>query len=117
MKRAIVLGVVAIVAAAVVAGIALFMPASSPPSAVFNPKRNPAPLTVAEEYGVGLGDAFRECATCPEMVVVPAGSFTMGSPESEPERSSREGPQRQVTFARPFAVGRFAVTFEEWDAC
>ncbi len=45
------------------------------------------------------------------------GSFTMGSPENEPDRLEREGPQHQVTFAKPFAVGRFAVTFAEWDAC
>jgi hypothetical protein len=41
-------------------------------------------------------------------VVIPAGSFTMGSPETEPGRQNSESPQRQVTFAQPFAVGRFA---------
>jgi formylglycine-generating enzyme required for sulfatase activity len=41
----------------------------------------------------------------------------MGSPESELNRGRYEGPQHPVTFARPFAVGRFAVTFAEWDAC
>ena len=41
----------------------------------------------------------------------------MGSPESEPERFGSEGPQHEVTFARPFAVGKFAVTFAQWDAC
>jgi formylglycine-generating enzyme required for sulfatase activity len=51
------------------------------------------------------------------MVAVPTGSFTMGSPESEKERYKDEGPQHRVTFDRPFAVGKFAVTFEEWDAC
>jgi formylglycine-generating enzyme required for sulfatase activity len=51
------------------------------------------------------------------MVVVPAGSFMMGSPQSEEGRGNDEGPQRKVTFANPFAVGRFAVTFDEWDAC
>ncbi len=51
------------------------------------------------------------------MVIAPAGSFTMGSPESEPRRSSAEGPQHKVTIPKPFAVGRFAVTFAEWDAC
>jgi formylglycine-generating enzyme required for sulfatase activity len=61
--------------------------------------------------------AFRDCAKCPEMVVIPAGSFTMGSPESEPDRSAEEGPQRVVTIARPFAVGKFEVTFAEWAAC
>jgi formylglycine-generating enzyme required for sulfatase activity len=50
------------------------------------------------------------------MVVVPAGSFTLGSPASEPERIGWEE-QVRITIAQPFAVGRFAVTFEEWDAC
>ena len=64
------------------------------------------------------GRVFRDCPdVCPEMVVVPAGSFMMGSPESEEGRDSDEGPQRKVTIARPFAVGKFEVTFAEWDAC
>jgi formylglycine-generating enzyme required for sulfatase activity len=50
------------------------------------------------------------------MVVVPAGSFTMGSPESEPERSPAENPQLKVTIAHPFAVGKFAVTRGEFEA-
>jgi formylglycine-generating enzyme required for sulfatase activity len=62
-------------------------------------------------------DIFKDCANCPELVVVPAGSFTMGSPASEPGRSTEEGPQHMVTIARPFAVSRFEVTFDEWDAC
>jgi formylglycine-generating enzyme required for sulfatase activity len=81
------------------------------------PLRRPAPLTVAEERALRPGDRFRECDVCPEMVVVPAGSFTMGSPETEESRDASEGPQRRVTVARPFAVGRFEVTFAEWDAC
>jgi formylglycine-generating enzyme required for sulfatase activity len=64
------------------------------------------------------GETFRDCAdVCPEMVVVPAGEFTMGSPESETERSKDEGPQHQVTIPKPFAVGKYEVTFAEWDAC
>jgi len=65
----------------------------------------------------GSGQSFRDCPDCPEMVVVPAGSFTMGSPENEPDRDSDEGPQHRVTIPKPFAVGKFAVTFAEWDAC
>jgi formylglycine-generating enzyme required for sulfatase activity len=61
-------------------------------------------------------DAFRDCPDCPEIVVVAAGSFTMGSPPSEPERSNNET-QVRVSIVAPFAVGRYAVTFDEWDAC
>jgi formylglycine-generating enzyme required for sulfatase activity len=51
------------------------------------------------------------------MIVVPAGSFTMGSPATERGRNGDEGPQHRVSFARPFAVGKFAVTFDQWEAC
>jgi formylglycine-generating enzyme required for sulfatase activity len=51
------------------------------------------------------------------MVVIPAGSFQMGAPDDETDRSANEGPQRLVTIARPFAVGKFEVTFAEWEAC
>jgi formylglycine-generating enzyme required for sulfatase activity len=64
------------------------------------------------------GRVFRDCPeVCPEMVVVPPGSFIMGSPASEAGRAQDERPQRRVTIARPFAVGKFEVTFDEWDAC
>ncbi len=65
----------------------------------------------------GSGESFKDCPDCPEMVVVPAGSFMMGSPASEPLREDDEGPQHKVTIAKPFAVGKYAVTFAEWDAC
>jgi formylglycine-generating enzyme required for sulfatase activity len=61
--------------------------------------------------------AFRDCAACPEMVVIPAGSFQMGAPDDEPDRNANEGPQRLVTIGRPLAVGKFEVTFAEWQAC
>ena len=63
------------------------------------------------------GDVFKECDKCPEMLVVPAGLFMMGSPANEEGHNKDEEPQHSVTIAKPFAVGRFAVTFEEWDAC
>ena len=65
----------------------------------------------------GSGESFKDCPQCPELVIVPSGSFTMGSPGSEPERADSEAPQHKVTIAKPFAAGRFAVTFAEWDAC
>ena len=64
-----------------------------------------------------VGARFRDCARCPEMVVVPAGSFLMGSPKSEKGHSENEGPVHRVRIAAPFAVGVYEVTFEEWDAC
>ena len=76
-----------------------------------------APLSAAEEQALKPKDSFKECAQCPEMVVVPAGSFTMGSPDREEGRIEEEGPQHRVTFGKSFGVGKFAVTFEEWDAC
>ncbi len=63
-----------------------------------------------------VGTAFRECTDCPEMVVLPAGSFTMGSPGHEAGRDEDEGPQRVVTVARPFALGRYEVTRGQFAA-
>src|SRR5262252_6820489 len=60
---------------------------------------------------------FRECSRCPRMVVVPAGEFMIGSPETEKDREKNEGPQHKVTIAKPFAVSKFEVAFDEWDAC
>jgi formylglycine-generating enzyme required for sulfatase activity len=69
--------------------------------------------------GAGKAEWFKDLDAGPEMVVVPAGEFMMGSPSSE-ERwagyDGREEPQHKVTIAAPLAVGRFAVTFDEWDA-
>jgi len=88
------------------------MAASGQPAA-----RAPSPLTAAEERGLKPKDSFTECHQCPEMVVVPAGTFLMGSPASEEGHDASEGPQRNVTIVRPFAVGKFEVTFAQWDAC
>ena len=59
---------------------------------------------------------FQDAPFAPEMVVLPAGSFLMGSPEGEAGRSVHQGPQRQVTVAG-FAIGRYPVTFDEYDHC
>jgi formylglycine-generating enzyme required for sulfatase activity len=76
--------------------------------------RRAAPLSAAEECSLKPKDTFLECENCPEMVVVPAGSFTMGSPEGE--GSSNEGPQHVVKIAKPFAVGKFHVTVDQFAA-
>lgn len=58
-----------------------------------------------------------DCADCPELVVIPAGIFTIGSPAEELGRRSDEGPRRRITIEHAIAVGRFEVTFAQWDAC
>ncbi len=63
------------------------------------------------------GETFRDCQKCPKMVVIPAGSFVMGSPASEVGRQDDEGPQHRVTIPRAFALGKYEVTFSEWKAC
>ena len=65
--------------------------------------------------GPKVGDQFRDCPECPEMVVVvPAGSYRMGSPSYEQGRHEDEGPVHEVTIAAPFAIGRHEVTVAEF---
>ena len=93
---------------------------AAPPAVSASPQQQLASVAPSSEVSppsARPGTSFRDCDVCPEMVVIPAGSFTMGSPESEPERSSDEGPQHVVTIARAFAAGKYEVTFDEWDAC
>jgi formylglycine-generating enzyme required for sulfatase activity len=77
----------------------------------------PGVLDDAAERALKRGENFKECDSCPEMVVLPPGEVMMGSPETEKDRDRDEGPQRKVTIARSFAVGKFEVTFAEWEAC
>jgi formylglycine-generating enzyme required for sulfatase activity len=82
-------------------------------------KKSAEALETLKAQGIepGNGKSFRDCPDCPEMVILPPGEFTMGSPESEAKRGSDEGPQHKVTIAYPFAAGKYEVTFAEWDAC
>ena len=91
-------------------------------------------LTLGSWYGTGghalcyepgghsVGEVFRDCAECPEMVVIPAGSFRMGCLNDSFELSDRtrcdddEFPVHDVDVPR-FALAKYEVTFEEWDAC
>jgi formylglycine-generating enzyme required for sulfatase activity len=76
-----------------------------------------APLAAAQESALKPRDTFQECRHCPVMMVVPAGSFMMGSPAGEPDRFSNEDPQHEVSIASQFAVGQYELRFDEWDAC
>ena len=62
------------------------------------------------------GYTFRDCEGCPEMTVLAGGLFSMGSPASETGRGRDEGPLHEVSLA-PFAMGKYEVTFSQWDAC
>lgn len=59
---------------------------------------------------------FSDCADCPRMAVIPAGSFVMGSPPTENGRDAAEGPAHRVTLSRAFAIGRFDVTRDQYAA-
>ena len=61
-----------------------------------------------------VGERIRDCDECPELVVVPSGSFEMGSPSSEEGRNDDEGPVHRVRIAQPFAVGVHEVTRGQW---
>ncbi|RAU20300.1 formylglycine-generating enzyme family protein [Paramagnetospirillum kuznetsovii] len=83
------------------------------------------PAQVVSEEKVPRG-AFRDCPDCPEMVVIPPGSFLMGSDAAEqawavnqgaiPEDVLGEAPRHRVTISRSFAVGKYPVTQKEWGA-
>jgi hypothetical protein len=76
-----------------------------------------AVLTPEQERALKPKDEFVECKNgCPTMVVLPAGTLTTTSLWSEMGLPD-EGRQREGTFAKPFAVGKFNVTFKEWDLC
>ncbi|MEL6980712.1 MAG: formylglycine-generating enzyme family protein, partial [Pseudomonadota bacterium] len=93
------------------------------PATSQGPSRDAA--LIASPAGTVFRDSFlapikmrhdEEISEGPELCVIPAGRFLMGSPAEEPERFDGEGPQHEVRIARPFALGRYAVTFDEYDA-
>lgn len=63
-----------------------------------------------------LASVFKDCSTCPEMVIIPPGTFIMGSPETEKDRDADEG-QHAVVIAYSFAVSKGPITWDQWDAC
>jgi formylglycine-generating enzyme required for sulfatase activity len=77
-------------------------------------KTKPVERTAASAAVLQPGTVFRDGDDCPEMVVIPAGEFMMGSPDGELGRTAEEGPQHKVTIARPFALGRYTVTVAEF---
>ncbi len=62
------------------------------------------------------GSTFKECRNCPEMVVIPPGTFMMGTPDSDDMKQDDEV-QHKVTIAYSYAVSATEVTWNQWEAC
>jgi len=92
-------------------------PPPPPPPPAPTPPPAPAPTSTSPSSeppnaaNAKAGDTFRDCPDCAEVVVVPAGTFQMGS------AMEFENPIHMVKIDRPFAIGRYEVTFDEWDRC
>ena len=82
-------------------------PAPPPPESQPQPQPPPPALPTGP---------FRDCSECPEMTVVPAGTFVMGSPSGEAGRAPSEGPQHRVKISHPFALGTHEVTRDQFAA-
>jgi formylglycine-generating enzyme required for sulfatase activity len=71
-------------------------------------------LRYSDDAGTVLvGHWYRDCEFCPEMLIVPAGEFRMGNEYG----ADNEKPAHSVEIAEPFGVGKYEVTFAQWDAC
>jgi len=82
-------------------------PARTPPAAPAPPPP-PAPVTA-------FRDRLKDGGEGPDMVRLPTGEFLMGAADADTMAFNDERPRHQVRIARPFAIGRFPVTFEEYD--
>lgn len=96
--------------------------AAQTPSPVIATPAAPQPVPVVipaqvvpVSLGMQPGKVFKDCLDCPDMVVIPAGSFMMGSPASEAGRFNDEGPQRNITL-KSFAMGKTEVTQGQWKS-
>jgi formylglycine-generating enzyme required for sulfatase activity/serine/threonine protein kinase len=74
-------------------------------------------LEAIDDLTLRPGKVFSDCADCPSMVVVPAGSYWQGSEEGAPGVLKSETPRRTVTIAEPFAAAVFEITMAQWDLC
>jgi formylglycine-generating enzyme required for sulfatase activity/DNA-binding winged helix-turn-helix (wHTH) protein len=99
-------------AVAVLAGLYLFSRAAGW-SRVSTPQPERISVSVAPQ---ALRPAFKDCETCPEMVVLPEGFFMMGGAPADKRRWNVELPQHLVRIPKQFAIGKFEVTFDEFAA-
>lgn len=73
-------------------------------------------LRARERWPLEPGDTFSDCEVCPVLVLIPGGSFLMGSPEDETMRLPNEGPVHRVEVPA-FAMARTEVTFAQYRHC
>jgi formylglycine-generating enzyme required for sulfatase activity len=101
-------------------GIACLLMVSYAPAYINNFNTGTSPLAtktrteIQFQAGMLFKDTFRNGAQGPTMVVVPTGTFQMGSPDDEHNRHPNEGPRHQVTLEKPFSLGRTEVTVGEF---
>ncbi len=92
--------------------------AVAPPPDSMEPAKPVQPIQSFVQSLLMPGQTFRDPLQSggegPLLTVIPAGRFLMGSSDSEPERSSEEQPQHEVQIAQPFALGVYAVTFDDY---
>ena len=74
-------------------------------------------LTAIDDLTLRPGKRFRDCEQCPDMVVLPAGSFWQGTAGDAEGALANEKPQRKVVIQKEFAIGINEVTMAQWDAC
>ncbi|AXF18208.1 SUMF1/EgtB/PvdO family nonheme iron enzyme [Paraburkholderia caledonica] len=88
---------------------------STPPAASTTAPPTPPATSTAQKPAAHapVAGESRDCAACPIMIALPAGSFSMGSSSDDPS----EKPVHHVTIAAPFAIGKYEVTVEQWNAC
>jgi len=89
---------------------------TAPARAKAAPTKPPAATTPAPAHialSPRASGEIRDCQSCPVLVSLPAGRFAMGNNASDPS----ERPVHQVVIDAPFAIGKFEVTVQQWNAC
>lgn len=88
------------------------LPANDP--FIAEPARAAAPAPKSKQEPQP-GQIFQDLLYSPKMVIVPAGTFLMGAPQTEAGSRSNERPVHPVRIVKPFAVGQYPVTIQNWE--
>jgi formylglycine-generating enzyme len=80
------------------------------PPLILSSAANYTQANQSADVGMKAGAVFTDCATCPEMVVIPSGTFMMGSLPTEGDRHENEGPRHSVSISKSYALGKLEIT-------